>query len=143
MLSGTSCQFIRASPEQLRSASMREWWSVVSQPQQSQSQGSSGATPGIRNVVDLLGSGGLPSREHVESEGAAPITESGETRAADLPLPNLPPSPEVLEYSPDALGNTREEGGQPEHEVSPAASKAGDEVPDHEMASASAPDGVL
>ncbi|CAE7783393.1 RE1 [Symbiodinium pilosum] len=69
-----------------------------------------------------------------------PVTECGETRAADLPLPNLPPSPEVLEYSPDALGNTLKREDSRSMKCRQPLRDAGDEVPDHEMASASAPE---
>ena len=139
-------QLIRASSEQLRSASMREWQSVVTQQQQSFSAGNPGLSrtySNTRRVVDLIGAGVLPAREDVDHEGDVPMgpTEEPEQRPMiEIPGPNLPPSPDVLEYSPDALGNTGSDGAQPEHEVSPMASREGDRAMDHAMKNSGVPE---
>ena len=59
-------QLIRAAPEQLRSASLREWQAISNV-----SQGV--AQP--RQLVDLVAQGNLPDRMEVESEGPPPVAK--------------------------------------------------------------------
>ena len=112
-------------------------------PQQtlSPSTGSDRNHGGARNVVDLVSSGVLPSRGEVDNEGDVPMGPStdGET-LAEHHVPGFPPSPEVLEHSPDALGNTGEDRAQPEHEISPTASVSGEPERDIIMEEARAPE---
>ena len=113
-------QLIHASPEQIRSASMRERHTIASQHPTAGSlreSGSNGSYPGIRNVVDLLGNGGFPLQEEVDREGdvsMGPVTGPAGPALGEVHVPGPPPDPDVLEYSPDALGNSGEDGAQPE-----------------------------
>ena len=63
-------QLIRAAPEQLRSASMREWRTIADIEQKTKEILEIGAR--TRQVVDLVGQGIYPPREEVEAEGEAP-----------------------------------------------------------------------
>ena len=125
---------------------MREWRTVVLQhgaAPDSSNSGPLGPQSGIRNVVDLVGAGVMPSRDEVDREGdvpMGPITESGENAVEALHIPDPAPDPDLLEYSPDALGNSGEDGAQPEHEVSPTASRTGEIGPDAVMESAGGPE---
>ena len=121
-------QLIRASPEHLRSASLREWETLQ------HSQGSlqlSSDRVSTRGVVDLLSDSVLPTREDVEMEGTHPISEPapvisgsavppldegygvGEIRGDDGDPTTVPP-----DSGPEAA----EQPEQPETEVSPAIS---------------------
>ena len=103
-------QLIRAAPEQLRSASMREWRAISDVAQ---------GTAQPRQLVDLTVQGELPARAEVEAEGPPPVTVPA---AVDVLLepepPRTPAEPVVVEPTVE----------QPEQETSPAVS----EVPDHE-----------
>ncbi|CAE7412933.1 RE1 [Symbiodinium natans] len=109
-------QLIRAAPEQLRSASLREWQGVLGKTSAESSQGAVGQ--GVRRVVDLAVLGGTPSRAEVESQGEVP---------QDVPEPLGPIAPEGV-AGIEAGGTVPEvpeenaEGEQPEMEVSPVPS---------------------
>ena len=110
-------QLIRAAPEQLRSASMREWKAISDVAQGS-------AQP--RQLVDIAAQGELPERAEVDVEGPAPIaTPVTSPVAVEVVVPNVAPAPEGI--SPTTAIEPPE---QPEGETSPAASMtAGGEVP--------------
>ena len=126
-------QLIRASPEQLRSASMREWQAI--QNQGGDNRGVEGnIAGGTRHVVDLVHVGDLPSRSEVDREGDVPMPLPESANAPQVLEPEYSPS---LTYSPSDPGvaNTGEEArnSQPELEVSPANSESGEPEPDAGM----------
>ncbi|CAE7315683.1 RE1 [Symbiodinium sp. CCMP2592] len=122
-------QLVRASPEHLRSASLREW-EVLQQHSQGSLHNSPDRLPS-RGVVDLLREGDLPTREDVEMEGVAPASE---------PPPVAGASPPAVGEVEGGVGEIDTGGGfeipvdsgetppsavgaeQPETEVSPAVS---------------------
>ena len=117
-------RLIRAAPEQLRSASMREWREIA--------EGRQVEVPGqlaqdTRGVVDLLSQGELPSRIDVETEGEAPVAQpevlEGDSAPVDMDLG-------VAEGVGPAVAVVDPE--QPEHEVSPTVSMQS--VPEQETA---------
>ena len=120
-------RLIRAAPEQLRSASMREWKAVAQQLGNSTTLGSVGQ--GVRGVVDLVGQGELPSRAEVDDQGDSPIdlpeatdvepeageaveintgaTPSGETTLAEQPEMEVSPVPSLgSSHAPENDGNS-------------------------------------
>ena len=118
-------QLIRAAPEQLCSASLREWQAIQGQTIRERNVSEVGAA--TKQVVDLIGQRVLPSRDEVEEQG-------------DLPE-NQPDPPEVVppdgnlnvvrEVDADGDQIMREapqtpsenmQVDQPEHEISPAVS---------------------
>ena len=114
-------QLIRAAPEQLRSASLREWHAVQGNLTDD-SQGA-GTEARARQVVDLVGNGGFPTREEVEAHGETsqqlPDTGLG-VNAETLDLPDMA---ELFGEPEEGVG---EQTSQPEMEVSPAVSQAGE-----------------
>ena len=118
-------QLIRASPEHLRSASMREW-QVVRQQQQNGADQISRA--GIaRGVVDLVGVGELPSRDDVEIEGDVPVgAPELIPPEADVVANNNAgldeDGPQTTEPVPSEPRPVEASAEQPEMEVSPAVS---------------------
>ena len=107
-----SGQLIKASPEHLRSASLREWHAVK---QGQLASGSSSGLEGVgsaRGVVDIT-QGELPTREEVDLEGELPV-----------PHPETLTNPDgdtIMEHAgPSNRGVASAE--QPEMEVSPVAS---------------------
>ena len=118
-------RLVRAAPEQLRSASMREWQSIS----QSNEPPRVEAT---RGVLDLAGQGELPSRSDVEQQGDSAIHPaeaegngiSGSSGAApandgDMEM-DLPETPQRASGTLEAEPVAPE---QPEMEVSPAVSE--------------------
>ena len=100
-------QLIRAAPEQLRSASMREWQAITDVAQ---------GTAQPRQLVDLAVQGEVPVREEVEQEGPPPVV--------------VPPPVDVI-IAPEGPRNSVENiEEQPEHEASPAVSETAEgEIP--------------
>ena len=128
-------RLIRAAPEQLRSASMREWKAMAQQLGNSATLGSVGQ--GVRGVVDLVGQGELPSRAEVDDQGDSPIdlpeatdvepeageaveintgaTHSGETTLAEQPEMEVSPVPSLgSSHAPENDGNSPPENSLPE-----------------------------
>ena len=99
-------QLIRAAPEQLRSASMREWKAISDVAQGS-------AQP--RQLVDIAAQGELPAQAEVDQRGPPP------TAAPSLPVVEVVPVPDVVPVSPATIEGPQE---QPEQETSPAVSEA-------------------
>ena len=112
-------QLVRAAPEQVRSASLREWQNVVRQ----EATGNSG-DQGTRRVLDLASTGEVPhSRAEVEEQGQSP-----EDRVPSPLAEEVVPNVAIPRVVGDNLGMNTE---QPEMEVSPAVSETGpQEVPD-------------
>ena len=119
-------QLIRAAPEQLRSASMREWrLATQSRTGEGTSERDSAR---VRRVVDIAGDGDLPTREQVEVQGEAPLGYPSE--AVPSPNPAMPVQahrPEETTPDEDVAmqpASVQAEAGadQPEMEVSPVAS---------------------
>ena len=110
-------QLIRAAPEQLRSASMREWKAISDVAQ---------GTAQPRQLVDIAAQGEVPERAEVDVEGPTPVaTPATNPVAVEVVVPNVAPVPGVV--SPTTAMEPPE---QPEGETSPAASMtAGGEVP--------------
>ena len=105
-------QLIRAAPEQLRSASMREWQAISNVAQGS-------AQP--RQLVDLSLQGEIPARAEVESEGPPPVARPA---AVDVIIAPQREAPSTAQVSPGVAVE------QPEMETSLAASETADgEVP--------------
>ena len=118
-------QLIRAAPEQIRSASLREWRAVS---QEASAVGRQGETSGIRRVLDVAGQGVFPSREEVENQGlppqtAPPVAEEPlmEVPAAEIPGPGTVPGEGVT---------TPPHSEQPEMEVSPVVSETPERPPE-------------
>ena len=109
---------IRAAPEQIRSASMREWKTL----REGRSNGHPGMNhpPQTRRVVDLTGSGDVPTRGDVDEQGdpVATVPVPGET----LP-PTIDEEMTKILPLPSEAGEPAEIPNQPEMEVSPVPSQ--------------------
>ena len=105
-------QLIRAAPEQLRSASTREW-KAISDVAQGLAQ--------PRQLVDSAAQRELPAQAEVDQQGP-PLTASlGSTGVEVIPTPGIGPVAPATEEGPQE---------QPEQETSPAVSEAAEgEVP--------------
>ena len=120
-------QLIRASPEHLRSASLREWEAL--QQGQGSLPNSPERLPG-RGVVDILNESDLPTRDDVEMEGAMPTSEAAPVSAVAFPPDDglgvghvdTGGGFEVPGASGEVPAPSAEGAEQPETEVSPAVS---------------------
>ena len=107
-------RLVRAAPEQLRSASMREWQAVSLQ--QHRGEGQSALGQDVRGVVDLTNQG-LPSRGEIDDEGDVPSSVVPPATLNEAPLE--PPAEDTEMIEPPPVPSLAE---QPEVEVSPVPS---------------------